>query len=172
MTGRSIKSNYPGHPGQPQAAARQLGIASQLAEELLQARWIAWLKRIGRDEATWLLSSTQTLDAALIKRHERSCDWERLSAKDAAYPPSCAGPTRNGRGGVVPGNVSERVVELLKERGPLEARDQARLLAVDASTVNHCLAIKSWLGVSSKTGPMSGATLEVRPTHAHRAALM
>ena len=61
MTGRSITSKHPGHPAQVPVAGRQLGIASQLGEELLQARWIALLKRIGRDEATWLLSSTQAL---------------------------------------------------------------------------------------------------------------
>ena len=83
MTGRSITSKHPGHPGQLQAAGRQLGIASQLGEELLQARWIALLKRIGRDEATWLLSLTQALDAALIQRYESSWDWARLSANEA-----------------------------------------------------------------------------------------
>ena len=83
MTGRSITSKHPGHPAQLQAAGRQLGIASQLGEELLQARWIALLKRIGRDEATKLLSLTQALDAALIQRHESSWDWEQLSRNEA-----------------------------------------------------------------------------------------
>jgi uracil-DNA glycosylase family 4 len=59
-----------------------------VGEELLQARWIAWLKRIGRDKATSLLALTQTLDAALIQRHESSWDWELLSA-NAALPWSC-----------------------------------------------------------------------------------
>ena len=83
MSGRSITSKHPGYPAQLQAAGRQLGIASQLAEELLQARWIALLKRIGRDEATKLLSLTQALDAALIQRYETSWDWELLSRSKA-----------------------------------------------------------------------------------------
>ena len=41
------------------------------------------LKRIGRDEATKLLSLTQALDAALIQRHESSWDWEQLSGNEA-----------------------------------------------------------------------------------------
>jgi hypothetical protein len=40
------------------------------------------LKRIGRDEATKLVSSTQALDAVLIERHERSWDWATLSGNE------------------------------------------------------------------------------------------
>ena len=83
MTGRSITPKHPGHPAQLQAAGRQLGIASQLGEELLQARWVALLKRIGRDEATRLLSLTQALDAALIQRNESNWDWGRLAENEA-----------------------------------------------------------------------------------------
>src|SRR5512145_1675501 len=83
MTGRSITPKHPGHPAQLQAAGRQLGIASKMGEELLQARWVALLKRIGRDEATGLLSLTQALDAELIQRHESSWDWGRLAANEA-----------------------------------------------------------------------------------------
>ena len=83
MTGRSITSKHPGHPAQLQAAGRQLSIAAQLGEELLQARWIALLRRIGRDAATRLLSFTQALDATLIQRYERSWDWELLSRNEA-----------------------------------------------------------------------------------------
>ena len=83
MTGRLITSKHSAYPAQLQAAGRQLGIASQLGEELLQARWIALLKRIGREKATKLLARTQALDAALLQRYENSWDWALLSGNEA-----------------------------------------------------------------------------------------
>ena len=67
------------------AAGRQPVIAPQSGEEILRARWIALLKRIGRDKATKLLSLTQALDATLIQRYESSWDWGRLS-RNAVLP--------------------------------------------------------------------------------------